>query len=93
MTHRFSIASRIWPWKYVRLKGDNDGYAFTPEPGDKRPGHKVLIDDRLRGRKRFRIELHEFLHAAFPDVSEDVIDKRSRELTTILWSLGYRRRP
>jgi hypothetical protein len=92
MTHRFQIASRTWPWKYVRLKGGNDGYAFTPEPGDKTPGHKILIDSRLVGRKRLRIELHEFLHAAFPDAAEEVIDQRSRELTTILTTLGYKRK-
>jgi hypothetical protein len=92
MQHRFRIASRSWPWKYVRLKGDADGYAYTPEPGDNGRGHKILIDRRLTGRKRLRVELHEFLHAAFPDLAEDVIDKRSRELTTILTSLGYKRK-
>lgn len=92
MTHRFRINGRMWPWKYVRLKGDNDGYAFTPEPGDKTPGYRILIDNRLTARKRFRIELHEFLHAAFPDAAEEVIDKRSRELTTILTTLGYKRK-
>ena len=90
MTHRFRIASRSWPWKYVRLKGDADGYAYTPDsPTDR--GYRVLIDRRLTGRKRLRVELHEFLHAAFPDLDEKVIDKRSRELTTILTSLGYKR--
>ena len=92
MTHRFRINGRMWPWKYVRLKGGNEGYAFTPEPGDKTPGHRILIDNRLTGRKRLRIELHEFLHAAFPDIDESVIDNRSRELTTILTTLGYKRK-
>lgn len=91
MTHRFQIASRTWPWKYVRLKGRADGYAYTPEPGDN-CGHKILIDSRLTGRRRLRVELHEFLHAAFPDIAEDVIDKRSSELCRILCALGYKRK-
>lgn len=92
MTHRFHINGRMWPWKYVRLKGNNDGYAFTPEPGDKTPGHKILINSRLTGRKRLRIELHEFLHAAFPDIDENVVDARSSELCRILTALGYKRK-
>ncbi len=92
MTHRFQIASRTWPWKYVRLKGRADGYAYTPEPGDNSSGHRILIDSRLTGRKRLRVELHEFLHAAFPDIAEDVIDKRSSELCRILCALGYKRK-
>ena len=92
MTHRFQIASRSWPWKYVRLKGKADGWTFGAEPGAKTGGHKILIDSRLTGRKRLRIELHEFLHAAFPDIAEDVIDKRSSELCRILCALGYKRK-
>lgn len=92
MTHRFQIASRSWPWKYVRLKGKADGYAYTPEPGDNSSGHRILIDSRLTGRRRLRVELHEFLHAAFPDIAEDVIDKRSSELCRILCALGYKRK-
>jgi len=92
MTHRFQIASRSWPWKYVRLKGKADGWTFAPDPGDKTGGHKILIDSRLAGRKRLRVELHEFLHAAFPDIAEDVIDARSSELCRILCALGYKRK-
>jgi hypothetical protein len=90
MVRRFRINGRMWPWKYVRLKGGNDGYAYTPEPGEEKL-HKVLIHAGLAGRKRLRVELHEFLHAAFPDLDETVIDGRSRELCGILWALGYRR--
>lgn len=92
MTHRFRINRRMWPWRYVRLKGENEGYAFTPDPTDPatKVDHRILIDNRLTGRKRLRIELHEFLHAAFPEMSEDVIDKRSSDLARILWALGYR---
>jgi hypothetical protein len=88
---RYKIAGRLWPWKYVKLKGRADGYAYTIEPGDNR-GHKILIDSRLAGRRRLRIELHEFLHAAFPDIAEDVIDARSSELCRILCALGYKRK-
>jgi len=90
--HRFQIASRIWPWKYVRLKGKADGWTFAAEPGTKKSAHKILINSRLTGRKRLRIELHEFLHAAFPDIAEDVIDARSSELCRILTALGYKRK-
>ena len=90
MTHRFQIASRTWPWKYVRLKGKADGWTFVAQPPGKASRHRILINNQLTGRKRLRIELHEFLHAAFPDIDEDVIDKRSSELTRILTTLGYK---
>lgn len=89
---RYKIAGRLWPWKYARLKGKADGWTFAGEPGNKKGGHKILINSRLTGRKRLRIELHEFLHAAFPDVAEDVIDARSSELCRILTALGYKRK-
>lgn len=92
MTHRFRINGRMWPWKYVRLKGKADGWTFGAEPGDKKGGHKILINSSLTGRKRLRIELHEFLHAAFPDIDESVIDARSSELCRILTALGYKRK-
>lgn len=88
---RYKIAGRLWPWKYARLKGKNDGYAYVIEPGVN-SGHKILIDSRLKGRARLRIELHEFLHAAFPDIAEEVIDARSSELCRILCALGYKRK-
>jgi len=93
MQHRFRINRRMWPWRYVRLKGANEAYAFTPDPNDPtaKVEHRILIDSRLTGRKRLRIELHEFLHAAFPDIDESVIDARSTDLAKILWALGYRR--
>ena len=91
---RYKIAGRLWPWKYVKLKGGADGYAFTPDPSAPEASvkHRILIDKRLTGRKRLRIELHEFLHAAFPDMAEDVIDARSSELCRILCALGYKRK-
>jgi hypothetical protein len=81
---RFTINGRAWPWKYTRLKGSADGWMIEGK------GRRILIDSALRGRRKLRVELHEFLHAANPDHDEATTDRQSTDLAKILWALGYR---
>lgn len=51
----------------------------------------IEIDDRLKGKRELEVLTHEFAHHQFPDLSEDDIIKKSRELTEFLWKLHYRK--
>lgn len=85
MTHRFMICGVRYLWKYVRLRGNADGWTFIG--GDK---PKCLIDSRLKRRAKLETECHEFLHAANPTLSEEHVHQQAKDLSKVLWSLGYR---
>lgn len=52
---------------------------------------KILIDERLAGRALLNTEIHEYLHAANPTMSEEHVTQQGDDLSRILWALGYRR--
>jgi diadenosine tetraphosphatase ApaH/serine/threonine PP2A family protein phosphatase len=91
-THHFLIAGARWVWRYSRLRGRAAGWAYLPNPNkpDEPSVRKVLIDSRLKGRTRMETEIHEALHVCFPQMSEEVITTSARDVSRILWFLGYR---
>ncbi len=50
------------------------------------------VDPRLQGKSELETFIHEALHAQAPSRGESAIDARAKELTRLLWRLGYRRR-
>lgn len=52
---------------------------------------KIEIDERLKGKKLLEISLHEFTHYQHPELSEEEVIIKSRELTEFLWKLHFRR--
>lgn len=83
-THRFTIRGEPVLWRYTRLRGNADGYArFEPR--------EVLIHETLRGRRRLEVELHEAIHQCLYDLDESVVLEIGKDLSRLLWSLGYRR--
>lgn len=88
--HSFLINGVKWLWRYTHLKGMAEGWTYLPDP--KSPGMKgkVLIDDRLKGRARLNVEIHEFLHASNPTHNEEHVTQQGDDLSRILWALGYR---
>ena len=51
---------------------------------------EILIDSRLKGKKRLEIINHELLHYLFPELEEEEIVEKSVILTNTLWFEGYR---
>lgn len=80
--HHFLIGGVKWLWRYTRLRGSAAGWTYH--------GQKVLIDERLKKRARLETECHEFLHAANPQLSEEAVTQQAKDLSKILWQLGYR---
>jgi hypothetical protein len=88
--HSFLINGVRWLWRYARLKGQAAGWAQWPDSRNPLLEKKVLIDERLKDRARLDTEIHEYLHAANPTLSEDHVSQQGRELSRILWVIGYR---
>lgn len=88
--HHFKIGGVRWLWRYARLKGAAAGWTQYPDAKNTKLPAKILIDATLTGRARLEIELHEALHAIFPQIDEGVITEAGKDLARILWALGYR---
>lgn len=88
--HRFLICGKTWLWRYARLVGRAAGWTIWPDEKSKDQQLKILIDSSLRGSRRLEIEIHEFLHAANPSLSEDHVAAQAKDLSVILWKLNYR---
>lgn len=88
--HRFRINGVAWLWRYARLRGGAEGWTFVKTPKTPNVQQKILVDERLTGRRRLEVEVHEFLHAANPTMDEEHVDQQGKDLSKILWSLGYR---
>jgi len=88
--HHFTIAGRVWLWRYSRLRGTAAGWTFGPAAKKPKQRGRVLIDTRLKGRARLETEVHEALHACFPQICEETITESGRDIARILYRLGYR---
>jgi hypothetical protein len=88
--HHFTILGQRWLWRYSKLKGQAAGWAYLPDTKNPSLVRKILIDARLRGRPLLETEIHEALHACFPQMSEESITEAARDVARILWALGYR---
>ena len=51
----------------------------------------VEIEKTLKGKRRFKVLIHEVLHELFPDASETKILEAEKILGNILWDQDYRR--
>ena len=80
--HNFLISGKKCLWRYTKLRGKAEGWTYHDQ--------KILIEERLKGRKRCEVEIHEFLHFANPNLSEEAVTLQAKDLSKILWALGYR---
>lgn len=73
--------------------------SFTNRIGSKFLGHcdppgieprKIKIRKSLKGRERLDTIIHELLHAAQWDLSEDAVEETATDIANALWQLGYR---
>jgi len=85
--HHFKINDDRWLWRYSRLNGSAAGWTEYSKK-------KVLIDQRLKNRVRLETEIHEAIHATLGSViSEEAVTSSAKDISRILWSLGYRIKP
>ena len=53
--------------------------------------NRIEIEERLRGKRRFLVTIHELLHDQFPDKSESKIRKAETVIGNALWREDYRK--
>ena len=52
--------------------------------------NKIVLYDKLKGKKHLEIIIHEKLHLIFPDLEEEAIKRHGKSISDLLWSEGYR---
>lgn len=88
--HHFTIHGLRWLLRFTRLRGNAYGWTYLPDAKSPRSRPKILIDSSLTGRKRLEIIVHELIHVSFPTASEDHVTEAGRDITRVLYALGYR---
>jgi hypothetical protein len=51
---------------------------------------EICLCENLKTKRGLIVAIHEAMHAECSTVPEEVVDRRSKELGTFLWRLGYR---
>ncbi len=78
-THKFNGR------KYSIFVGQFDGFTDVSETG-----YSLVLNCNLNTLKGLISIIHESMHAANWGKSEEVIDRSSKEIGTLLWRLGFR---
>lgn len=84
--HHFTLDGTEWLLRFTALKGQAYGYTYSQDAASPR----IIIDSRLRGRKRLEVLVHELLHAMNPTISEEHVTQQGKDIARVLWTLGYR---
>jgi hypothetical protein len=45
----------------------------------------IELDERLKGKKKLEILVHEYFHHLFPFMDEETVTKSAKDLTDFLW--------
>lgn len=52
--------------------------------------NKIWLDERLRGKRRLEVTVHELMHLLYPEESEENVDHAGKLISRILWREGWR---
>jgi hypothetical protein len=51
---------------------------------------QILDNKKISSKRKLEVCIHEVLHAALWDLSEEAVDETSKSIADILWRLSYR---
>lgn len=81
------VAGRKYRWLYTnQLETDCDGMCDHPSE----PNKAIRVRESMDAKRRLEVEIHEMLHAADWTKDESWIDQTAKDLSAVLWRLGYR---
>lgn len=65
-----------------------DGYCDVPSESDNL--NLTIPHDPSNTKKFLETVVHESLHASFPHMAEERVDRAGKDIARLLWRLGYR---
>ena len=87
---RYPMHHGTFTLEYARI----GGFCSFPDrlSPDEPEEFSVVIDEREKGKAKLIAIIHEFMHAEFPDMPEEVVDRASANIGSVMWGEGYRNR-
>jgi len=85
MDMQVTIRGRRWRLKTARLTAAL-GYCDSPNE----TGKTITISDKVDGQVLIEALIHEMLHAATWDSSEEMVSETARDIARVLYRLGCR---
>ena len=85
---RVYIHHKCWNFVFAEL----DDYRGECDHPDTK-GKTITVDSRIDGEERLEVIIHECLHSASFDMSEEWVEQTAIDIARILTRLGYTRRP
>jgi hypothetical protein len=67
---------------------DNDCDGLCDKPTVK--GKAIRVRETLKDQRRMEVEIHEMLHATDWSKDEEWVDQTAKDISAVLWRLGYR---
>ena len=84
------IIIRKQTWSIVSQVQDGE-FGFCDREGERGKPMTIGIKDGLSELEELDTTIHEGLHAAYPDLSEDAIDEAATDLARLLLARGFGR--
>lgn len=85
---RIKILGRYWNLRFVSNLGSNNGTCDSPQAKNK----EIRVQAGLKEKDELEICCHEFFHACnWHTFSEEFVDQTAKDLSHMLWRLGYRK--
>lgn len=81
---RIKLRNRYFHFAFGRLDRQHDGVCDFEK-------RTITVRRSLQGERQLEITLHELLHACHWDLDEQAVDETAKNLSKVLWRLGYRR--
>lgn len=90
---RISILGKQWNLKFLPNLGKNkDGIPYLGHCDDPElPNRTIKVVTKLESQQELEVTLHELSHAFLWNHDEEFINKMGKDLSEIMWKLGYRR--
>ena len=77
---------RRWLITWRKPGRDFDGHCEPPN----QHGKHICIGPRLDEKDLLETIIHEGLHASYWELTEDAVDEAARDITKVLWRMGWR---
>ena len=81
--------------RFVKLRGKRwTLISGNPDPGNwgdtDSAKHIIMIHRKAQNVILLDAQIHESLHACFPDLAEEAVDEGGRDIARLLWNEGWR---